>query len=261
MKKEMFITVGTSLYYSATWENLPPAAGIPGYDEWTKCPRRTKPEERRRWGRGRTESEIVERLTADPREVEKWTAILPETLREGKHAPEDNLRFSAELSSLLMLADSEKVPVRDLLCRYEAIHVAVDPVDQERGSSYVAGTHLVSYLKTIAGTEGCPDIALFPVENLASRVPEDLLGPSGGLRRFLAEVARHIETSHAAQLDFLASGGYKIYAVFLSQLVANHPNARLLYLQEEASQLLEVTCGHICVGGRQFASLFQPALT
>src|SRR6185295_9660992 len=163
MKKEMFITVGTSLYFSASWENEGPAAAIEGYAEWLKGDKKTRPEERRKSRKGMIEEELRASLTAQPENVEKWTAILPEKLLSGEHDPTENLRFSAELSSLFMLADSEKVNVRDLLSSYEAVHVVVDPTDWTHGSSYVVGMHLKGYLQVIAGSDDSQKIALFEV--------------------------------------------------------------------------------------------------
>lgn len=245
MRKEMFITVGTSLYFSATWENLPPASDVPGYEQWLQAPRRTKPKERKGSHQGKkVEGKIISQLAADPQNVATWSVILPQELKDGKHDPKENLRFSAELSSLLMLADHEKISARDLLSRYEAIHVVVDPNETTSGSSYVAGVHLLSYLQTIAGPGVASRINLFKIPDLAS-VDEALLVPA--LQALVHGVLRR-SREQQAQVDLLASGGYKIYVGFLSHLVAVDNHLQLLYLHEEASKLVRVREGRIAIG-------------
>lgn len=252
MRKEMFITVGTSLYYSASWEDRPPAADVLGYPDWLKGERRQKPEARRKYLQGKTEDEITKRLTADPQNVVKWTEILPQKLQDGKHDPKDNLRFSAELSSLLMLADHERLSVRDLLSGYEAIHVVVDPNDTTSGSSYVAGVHLQSYLQTIGGTSNKSKVQIFEACYLASRSERDLLR---GLRDLVRGALDRVKTSQLGRVDLVASGGYKIYAVFLSQLVAVREELRLLYMHEEAGKIVRVRRGHVAIGEHEDASI------
>ena len=252
MTRVMVVTVGTSLFSSASWdprtERWPDTEGLPerieGYDRWWRK-LRDRPDERLH------EITTVEAFqSALTREnASEWAALLPEGLPGQTSGP--TKRYSAELSTILALAAHQgettgrSLSVREFLRSYDEVVVITDPApsDGDEFRSYVAATHLVAYLSALAG-DGSP-IRLQPLAGLASRDPERL-GP--GLRKLQRFVDGLLLDDWCLELDLVLTGGYKLYGYLLSPLAFGRETVRMIYRHERAEDLVILRGSTVRVG-------------
>lgn len=275
MTKLLFITMGSSLFQSASWDpDRLPASELRSYSRKArKSAFLDSPEERSRLQAVRGELES----TLDGTNPEKWAGCLPEDLRRGAPRRGTAMRYSAELATLIQLAEEEVDrgevdSLRELLKSWEKVFLVVDPEDYGSGAgeaggeaapageglSYVAGKHLRRYLETILDEEGERDgfrTELLPVPGIASREAERLLGEESGVRRLLGEIRSREGEHRPDHVDFVVTGGYKLYGMVLAQLAVRAKiQTRLLYLYEKGDQLLQLTSRHIRMKGRRARS-------
>ncbi len=240
MSKVMFVTVGTSLFHSATWEWVEGMrVEVAPYEGWTKDDELLQNPERRK--STRDAACIMDGLKnrLDLENARTWASRLPKRLLAGEPEPHTFVRYSAELATILKLADRENggnERLGDFLCSYEAIHFVCDPkrYDEKRSLTQVAAVHLARYVNEIAKEEKAEE-CLIP--GLSSHRKDDLLADSNtsGLR-LLAETLRQASAAHQ-QVDILLSGGYKIYGIFLAPLLQDS-RFRMAYIHEEGELLL-----------------------
>lgn len=254
MSKVMFVTVGTSLFQSASWEpqddgELP--VKVPYYRQWLAAEQLGSPEARRatRYAR-ETENELREAL--DGKNAAQWARFLPsELFGDGWPAPATVMRYGAELATILKLHELEgkSRSLRDFLRSYE-IHVIYDDRVSERGTApvFVAARHLIGYLDAIAGTAVA---APLEIPGLSSTDPELLIGSKAkptGLWK-LACTLEPVVKAGERDVDILFTGGYKLYGVVLSHL-SSYPRVRLMYIHETADTLVIFAENQIGVRGR-----------
>src|SRR5258708_2708508 len=105
MPRAMLVTVGTSLLHSASWEPDPALLiEIPPYAGWMAREFLVSPDLRRSDVRSAfIRAKLEKRLTAG--NTWTWTERLPRDLRDGAPAPGTLMRYSAELSTILKLAE------------------------------------------------------------------------------------------------------------------------------------------------------------
>jgi hypothetical protein len=237
MSKVMFVTMGTSLFHSASWDPaVEPAHSIPYYDEWTHDEAQASPEKRHEALHSQ-KIKVALRAALRNDNTKEWAAALPRDLQDEKEVlTSERLRFSAELATLLKLADAEAghETHRDFLRGYDQI-ILVHDSDVIKGRinrPWIAALHLECYLTTFLG-EG--RVALLEVPGISSLEQDRLLGAYSGL----GELAGILGACPADQIDLVISGGFKIYGIVLSPAVREaHFGVRLIYLHEEGSSIL-----------------------
>lgn len=242
MKKGMFITMGTSLFHSATWEPGAGAlAGLQKYEEWTS-PDLLKSPEKRLSSASATEVRNSLKILLKAENAEEWWGYAARDLAHGDPNPNTLMRFSAELTTVLKLAQEEPAKsdkLSDFLSSYDEILLAFDPDNKDQGPNLpkIASYHLYSYLSHL----GKSRIVLQAIPGLSDPSPATLLDdPNRGLRKLARIVAE--AGARNEQMDFILSGGYKIYGIFLHPLLREERrNFRLIYLHEEGSKLLVIT--------------------
>lgn len=247
MIKQMYITVGTSLFESATWE---PTDWVlercPDYKYWCDNPHfLDNPESRR------TQNSQSGRIRDGLRQVlregapEDWAQHLPPGLLDRDSHPTQSLRYSSELTTLIKMAqyhpegEPEFTSLRQCLESYHAIFVITDE-DQTQPAA-LAAAHLVAYLQRIVDDER---VASLPVPWLSSTEPSVLLDQkqSTGLGSLIKRIRERQKDGRATQVDLIATGGYKVYGIVLAQLVSTFPlhgaSARLIYVHESGEKLM-----------------------
>jgi hypothetical protein len=261
MSKLMFVTMGTSLFHSASWEprdgKLPCA--IPFYEEWLR-------------GRSPGDMEPAPVESPDARlssphsgsirnalqaalqgaNGRTWADFLPfGPAAESRVGPAPPMRFSAELATILKMhaVADEATPTNlvDFLASYSRIYVVSD--SDASDLSMAAGAHLVAYLNHLAGRMCSEPLT---VAGLSSTDSRRLLGTrdaKGALQKLAeaigAAIQGHLERPEA--VDLVISGGYKLYGVALARLAElkepdlrrlNKPLHRLFYIHERGNDLM-----------------------
>ena len=257
MSKVMFVTVGTSLFHSASWE--PDKAlllDVQGYDKWTASEELLgEPEARKQIGRiiQKRLEDVLTTVNAVP-----WAGRLARELADGNPAPKTVMRYSAELATILKLFEAEgrtDEALEDFLQSYDHIYLPCDSSGQGTANlAYVAAHHLAAYLNRLAGKDGLAQV--LSIHGLSSTVREVLLGETTGLGR----LAKLIEAEEAERQDFVISGGYKLYGIYLYPLLdLKDRTVRLLYIHEDGKGLMEISrpAEDLSVRKRMFA-VFNP---
>ncbi len=280
MSRLMFVTMGTSLFHSASWDprdgKLP--CEIPFYEEWLK--RRPpgsaaaapieSPEARLSILHGGSiRNALLAALHCG--NGKNWADFLPrEPEGAGSAVLGPPMRFSAELATILkMHASEDGATPRSLaafLASYLRIHVISD--SDVSDLSMTAGAHLVAYLNRLAGRE-CSEA--LTIAGLSSTDPARLLTTEyeqGALKK-LAEaigVAIRSRRDHPEAVDLVISGGYKLYGVALAHLAElnkdqllelNLPPHRLLYIHERGNDLMAYEEGRFCLANRSAENPFH----
>ncbi len=254
MKPVLFVTVGTSLYESATWDPAKePAVSLRGYRAWTIADGADatllSPDNRRLHSQALLlRAQLVEKLT----EVngEEWAGALPEELF-GVCPEAQAMRYSAEVATLLLFAQDHRrnlETLRQFLVRHE-IRIAFDPTEREsdRPRAIVAARHLIAILRRLA-PEGA--VEALPIEGLSSPDPKQLLAKERGLGAFLSEVRKEASRDGTVEkVTIILSGGFKIYGILLGHLLGQGtPNLRLVYIHESGTSLVEVDSHGVAIG-------------
>jgi hypothetical protein len=240
MSKVMYVTVGTSLFHSASWEAEAIRHDVGYYHEWTDEETLKSPEDRKRAIHGRKIQESLESaLTAT--NAGQWADRLASDLLSGKPDTTTVMRYSAELATILKLFEDKggaTATLGDFLRSYDHIYLPCDSSGKGTASlPYAAAHHLAAYLNRLAGNDGLLAQPL-PVPGLSSDRRDVLLGETTGL----GQLSKLIENEKATQQDFVISGGYKLYGVYLYPLLeAEDRSVRLLYIHEDGNQLLVIS--------------------
>lgn len=247
MSKEMFITVGTSLFHSASWEQRGRALDLgDGYAGWLVGEALTSPEQRLA-GSGAHTAALIER-SLKPHNREEWSGYLPTELLAGDPPRPTAMRYSAELATLVLMA-GEKSTLRDLLGSYAAIRLLAD----EAAPTFTVARHLACYFNRIAGKQQEEPAQVLPIDGLASTDPRQLLGDATGLPRLLDEIASRCRETVVTEVDVVITGGYKIYAAALAELgsLLRGTRPRLIYIYEQGNQLITFRAGRIRIGKQE----------
>jgi hypothetical protein len=262
MSKVMFITVGTSLFESVTWEprgQLPQS--VPYYEShWLRDQKKLRsPEARCGGARDRKVRSGLE-AALDGINGADWAAHLPEDLLRGEPNPTTFLRYSAELTTVLKLYDLEAEgggSLGEWLKTYDAIRLAYDevgPKDFSKNLQAIAAAHLAQYLNKIVGQERVALTEPFP--GLSSTNAERVLGPGSGLDLVRQRLERELKEPQDVEIDLVVSGGYKLYALVLGRMVRQEGrpekppvrNVRAHYFYEEGSELVTFEANEVISG-------------
>lgn len=218
--RRLVVTVGTSLFSSASWKAEGPLALIAGYRAWTEEPLLANPGRRRTEG-WKTAGQIEEQLKARPEgfaEAFVWD-------------PEEPKRYPGELTTVLRLYRKEaRAPetVAEFLRRSYARVELVCPTG--RGDpARVAAENLEVVLGSVLRHPGVSLAEVLTSPHLADKVKH---------------FATYLHSLPDDGIDLLITGGYKAFALQAGLSASGRPPGawRLLYLHEEhMSDLVEAT--------------------
>jgi hypothetical protein len=243
MSKVMFVTVGTSLFHSATWEwSESMRQDVHLYEKWTED--HGEATDLLRSPEGRKASKNADRIIADLKfrltedNAASWAHRLPADLRNGNPDRGTVMRYSAELATILKLSEQDEEGDGSLgafLRSYQTIELACDPSRYAgRSLSFVAASHLREYLNLVAGE---PRARVCKISGLSSPHIEDLWADDGGLAKLGEKVGDILD--RASFLDVIVSGGFRIYGLYLAPLMTQKW-ARLAYIHEEGADLITI---------------------
>ena len=228
----MFVTVGTSLFHSASWEDVPEPRE---YGEWKTGNPLCSPEARKRTRNAeRIEAALEKGLCAG--DYDLWVRRLPEDLLSGSPHMDTVMRYSAELATILKTWNltSECPVLGDFLRSYSKIHLVADPASLQ---PFQAAQHLAHTLNALAGNGG--PARVMEVYGLSSTDPAVLLGDHTGLGLLGRLIFQN--WNDLRQIDLVVSGGYKLYGITLTALLRfPEKKVRLLYIHEEGSRLVQI---------------------
>jgi hypothetical protein len=229
-RRVMYVTMGTSLFHSATWEATDEVCEkVPGYREWTEGDCKTSPDRRQMHP---LYASIRDGMQAalNARNAEWWAAWLPKDFRNEEPSPGSFLRYSAELTTILSLSETRPhgSTLSDFLKGYDQARIVHDDrtSDGEKNLPYVAAVHLAYYLNLLAAQA---DFATcVPLTGLSSSDPQEVLEGLGRLADDIEEARERFQ-----RFDVIASGGYKLYGPVLADLRSTENiSIRLIYLHE-----------------------------
>lgn len=218
----LVVTVGTSLFSSASWRAEGRMALVRGYREWTEEPLLENPGRRRTEG-WRTVIEIEDQLRAAPTELADrfvWDPQVPK-------------RYPGELTTILRLherdAQSPETVAEFLRRSYERVELVCPSA--KRDPARIAAEHLAVVLEKVLEH---PSVVLADVLT------------SSHLADKMEQFARYLESLPDEGIDLLITGGYKSFALQAGLRASGRPPGvwRLLYLHEEhMSDLVVATVG------------------
>jgi putative CRISPR-associated protein (TIGR02619 family) len=227
----MYVTMGTSLFHSATWalDDHGLAIEMERYSGWLVAPFLDSPEKRMSDVRSDSiRSRLKRKLTID--NGDEWAQRLPKRLRTGTLPALTPMRYCAELSTLLKMA--EEGAFRDFqafLASYQEIRLCYDGdfYDAEGlNLPHVAAEHLKAILHAVFSRTSVTTLSL---PGISSREPKTLLA---ALRTFRDHLQRREEV-----VDLVLTGGYKIYGALLAPL-AKKDSLELIYIHEGSDNLV-----------------------
>ncbi len=236
MDKLMVVTVGTSLFHSASWnkDNEDFKKVLGSYWEnyakhWAADDERKglfTPEYRRKNDYG-LEALFEKELTFD--NANTWVDRLAPY---EKYTPKTHkMRYSAEIATILGFGEKQtEKPWKDFLNDY--VIKFLHDVDHKAGSTYHLAQHLSVYLQKLIN--GSPKkITAQPIPNLSSEDPTHL---AEGLKEYYMYLDQALASAFEI-VDIVISGGYKIYG-FISALLMGNPKCRIIYQHEYAEYVI-----------------------
>jgi putative CRISPR-associated protein (TIGR02619 family) len=206
---KLVVTVGTSLFTSASWREEGRFGMIRGYDSWIEK-YKGKPGARAASGKyvpEKIEARLGQRNASDFAEFE-WEPQCP-------------LRYSAEITSLLRWAENGRAA--DLSAFLKENYQGVDLVctSGSKDPSRIAADYLCGVLEQRLGVQGV-------------RVADELVGQS------LLDRVEHFQTYLRSlpvdeTVDLVVTGGFKAFAMFgaVFAATAERKQWKVLYLHEE----------------------------
>ena len=231
--RTLVVTVGTSLFSSASWRCEGKFAAVKGYSAWA-ADLLDQPAKRR------TEfADTVER-------IKQLLAHGTQTTAEHFELQVDRpLRYSGELTTLIRIwqrwADGGEDLLAFLQRRYARIELlaSTDASDPSR----VAARHLKVILEEKLGHPGT---------TMPEALRSSLRNPR--LLELVQHFQRHLATLAAsgAEIDLLVTGGYKAFSLLAGKFVATQPASRswqALYLHEDDGQLIVEGRGETWIEG------------
>jgi hypothetical protein len=237
------------------------------YKEWLNFRERlASPEKRRLSPHGQqTQSDLEQHLSGN--NAGDWADCLPPLLLSGSPDPDTLMRYSAELSTILTMAEDPvermgATSLADFIGSYSAIHIIYDdlaPDGGERHLAYIAAKHLECYINRLVRHNVAN---LLKVSGLSRTDAERLIGTpqeKSGLTLLASRLSDLIKNNpQLERIDFVISGGYKLYGVALAHLTARkRPEVRLIYIHETGRKLLVFSERELILDGVKHRNPFQ----
>ncbi len=232
MAKVMIVTVGTSLFHSASWdENNKDFLSKLGClsdnyrNDWAqagtpKSPGNLARPDMRKSSCPALVETFKQLLTSD--NVDLWKGFV--TPYSTGTTP---MRYSAELATIISYANL--MNTRDwqaFLSEYEFVFVFDS---NENNLGHIAGVHIGTYLEKIARISE-EKITAKKIQNFSDLDPNNL---TEALREFREFLLNERNTAENEQIDLIVTGGYKIYG-FVSYGTIS-PSTQIIYMHEDAS--------------------------
>lgn len=250
MERIMLVTVGTSLFQSASWKFNDWMRGkIPQYEKKWKSAGTTEnrgplisPEQRLRNG-GIIIDQLTDLLAREG--PAKWAKHFETGIKR-----DQLMRYSAELSTLFELGlDFDNDFKKGLLTFKNNLWLIADPQSDDGlpNKQFIAALHLKAYLNTLAPQLGAD---ILEVQGISSTAPATLLDKHArsGLLRLRDEVKKRLDQlPEGSELYIAASAGYKVYGVLLGPFLYSS-KVIIVYRHEEGNLLLRITRDKIKVG-------------
>jgi hypothetical protein len=224
--KTMIVTIGTSLYHSASWrDNDTPLAGIKGYSRWVED-YLNQPGKRPTMVAGDCGSETGDSIMAS---IEN--ELKRDNAKEWSNyfAVDDKnpLRYSAEITTIIKLYEIERGSASDLSSflgnKYKRVILLTDENESDKG--HIAAYHIKEYLMRLA-----PSLqSLFVIDPRISG--SNLSEKVASLRTYLEQFDKKKD------VDLVLSGGFKIYAM-MSALLIQGSEWRIVYIHESGNNLV-----------------------
>ena len=236
--KLMIVTVGTSLFHSACWDETNPdlAKKFDEYESYEQmCGDKNmlnSPDDRKINFPNLTDFFKTKLKFNDAADWAKLVKVYSEI--------DPLMRYSAEILTIINFVkqqdNEEQKPWREILKEYEIVFLHDH---HEDNLSFIAAYHNSEYLKTIAGLPEL-DSKPFPVKDLSSKNPSDLIKAIPKLHEFI-----DLQLTEADELGnyiydevvMIISGGYKIYGL-VGWGFLTHPRFSIAYQHEEANKIL-----------------------
>lgn len=213
-ERTLIVTVGTSLFASASWKCEGPFSKVRDYKSWLTDENLKNPGGRRSRG-WRTSAALEKVICSDPEGTAAYFDL-------DVYQP---LRYCGEITTLLRVFEQEcqgDESFEDFLRRrYPKIRLLAS-ADEENDSNIVA-RHLRKIMYTILAH---PDVEVAAVLR-GLRLPNLI-------RHFREYLEKQASSSEDRNVDLLVTGGYKAYSILAGHWVAQGGGGwRVLYLHED----------------------------
>jgi hypothetical protein len=235
--KQMIVTVGASLFRSASWENSGCVLDIVGYDAWLSNTCLANPELRTAYhpadaNTGRTGESIISQLQASLSALNaaEWAEQVAVDFAH-------QLRYSAEIATILRLAEAEGLAALDprllsrFLGRYERLCFLTTQDRADLG--HRAAHHLAAQVAVLAG------------QDTAARVRVEMALHGRALSERVRSLVTYLDELDGTEYDLVISGGYKVFAAICGEWLVGRPRCRLVYLHETEGTLIRHVTGRI----------------
>ncbi|MCB9834049.1 MAG: hypothetical protein H6807_16430 [Planctomycetes bacterium] len=215
----LIVTVGTSLFESASWSKGL-TTSIPAYEDWLKPECLDDPTGRAKGPHAATiRKELLALLSNDADAIE-LTKLWADPKDNSAHPK----RYSAEVCTMMRLAAAEEKTFGDWLRAYESIRF-VAPRNDGNESRIAA-----DFLKQV-------------LQKTGARIDSHLL-VADDVTEAGADFHAHLRACQGAT-DVIVSGGYKIYATMAGRWLGScgntvpcGPDRRVLYLHEGSEHVI-----------------------
>lgn len=246
-KTIMLVTMGTSLFYSASWNfNMDFFDNKIYYKEYQKWLKEDDKEngpgplispEKRLLTTSKSfkkffEAKIVSSISNEI-EFKKWLDSFVDDIQ-----PSQILRYSAELSTIFELGLTSNSKLSEYLEKFE-ICLITDTIGNphQPNKQYVAAFHIKNYLNKIVGRD---TVELFDIPKISSPKPDEMIGKNKISGLYLLSQKIHNIIQNNKTIYIIASGGYKGYGILFGPLIVYYSNVKIIYRHEEGQNLIIV---------------------
>jgi hypothetical protein len=239
MEKVMIVTVGTSLFHSASWnKNIGPFQKILGSScktysrHWAEGAGLTSPEHRRKHDGG-LEEILSSAIKAD--NADDWAQWLAGYQR--KVTPV--MRYSAEISTILNYSNRQKADEWQAFLQEYTFNIVHDA--NTVTPTYHAAFHIKAYLSKLINADA-DEVHLCGIRGFSADQPQPL---KEGFKSFGEVLHRARETY--GQIDVVISGGFKIYGL-AAALFLEQGKFRILYQHEQSDDIVIFDQKQVSIG-------------
>ncbi len=236
MSEVYFVTVGNSLFHSATWEGeeFEKFAKKEGFwEEYQNFLKKSDPGDPREDGplfvpeKRKQKGQVVEQKLKEfilEDTAPCWTKYIAE------YKPGDSKydkRYSAEITTLLTLARMKRIPPGELLADKEVYLVCDDST--QKGSTRHVAAHLQHIICKLGENSTELKIEIKKIPGFSSHDPTNL---HKALEKFNEEIENTLRRSKVNNIYLIVTGGFKVYSMIAARKIEKYVEA--IYMHEEA---------------------------